>query len=266
PERSGSSPGCADSSGDSPSARRRPPESLEPEFRSALGPGSESGSAPDLQSRRCRPGPAPRRRGTWPAPTYGSIGSSKERLLGFHTGRWRPKSTTSWECIAAPSATQGGIAPGSGPGNRLVTRGRMRGKLPGVPKWSPHEDPVIRSTQEDPMIASPLRLTLTLGLVAAALAACSDDDDGPTGPEAGGISCAENSATYTLTFQSVWSAQTHPEGFPSNPHFSGLIGATHRATVSFWDPESLASPGIQAMAELGRKSPLDEEVQAAIDS
>lgn len=116
------------------------------------------------------------------------------------------------------------------------------------------------------MIASPLRLTLTLGLVAAALAACSDDDDGPTGPEAGGISCAENSATYTLTFQSVWSAQTHPEGFPSNPHFSGLIGATHRATVSFWDPESLASPGIQAMAELGRKSPLDEEVQAAIDS
>ena len=110
-----------------------------------------------------------------------------------------------------------------------------------------------------------LRLTLALGVIVTALAGCSDDDD-PTEPQEMGISCAENSAIYTLTFESVWSAQTHPVGFPSTAHYSGLIGGTHRSTVSFWDPDSLASPGIQTMAETGVKNPLRAEVQAAIDA
>jgi len=54
--------------------------------------------------------------------------------------------------------------------------------------------------------------------------------------------------------------------FPGNPHFSPLIGGTHDATVAFWEEGELASLGIQRMAEWGSQSPLDEEVQAAIDS
>ena len=71
-------------------------------------------------------------------------------------------------------------------------------------------------------------------------------------------------ASYTVTFNSTWSATTHPVDFPSNAHFSGLIGATHSDRVVFWRPGQLASQGIQAMAELGSKSPLDVEIASAI--
>jgi hypothetical protein len=70
---------------------------------------------------------------------------------------------------------------------------------------------------------------------------------------------------YQVTFDAVWSEQTHPDDFPSNPHFSGLIGATHNENVTFWDVGELASPGIKNMAETGAKQPLDSEIQAAID-
>lgn len=71
-------------------------------------------------------------------------------------------------------------------------------------------------------------------------------------------------ARYLVTFDAGWSASTHPTDAPPQPHFSGLIGGTHREQVRFWGDGALASDGIKAMAERGRKSPLDEEVQAAI--
>ena len=74
-----------------------------------------------------------------------------------------------------------------------------------------------------------------------------------------------DTATYKVRFKPTWSAQTHPTNFPPNPHFSGLIGGTHNSSVSFWKPGVLASPGIEAMAERGQTTPLDEEVQLAID-
>ena len=52
--------------------------------------------------------------------------------------------------------------------------------------------------------------------------------------------------------------------FPPNPHFSGLIGATHRAGIRFWSPGAIATNGIEAMAELGSKTPLDVGIGRAI--
>ena len=37
-----------------------------------------------------------------------------------------------------------------------------------------------------------------------------------------------------VTFDATWSRSTHPEDPPDNPHFSPLIGATHRSSVVFW--------------------------------
>jgi hypothetical protein len=71
-------------------------------------------------------------------------------------------------------------------------------------------------------------------------------------------------AVYNVTFDATWSAATHPQDFPPNPHFSGLIGGNHNDMVAFWEVGELASLGIQRMAEWGAKSPLDEEVEAAI--
>lgn len=77
---------------------------------------------------------------------------------------------------------------------------------------------------------------------------------------------AQGTATYELTFTATWSADTHPDGFPSNPHFSGLIGATHNSNVVFWATDELASPGIRAMAELGSKGLLTNEVNQAYEA
>ncbi|HZW11543.1 MAG TPA: spondin domain-containing protein [Phycisphaerales bacterium] len=74
----------------------------------------------------------------------------------------------------------------------------------------------------------------------------------------------ETTATYELVFNATWSPDTHPLDFPGGPHFSGLIGGTHDVRVHFWRPGGIASQGIEDMAERGRKSPLDAEINAAI--
>lgn len=75
---------------------------------------------------------------------------------------------------------------------------------------------------------------------------------------------AQSTATYRVTFESTWSADTHPDGFPPNPHFSGLIGGTHDATATLWTEGTLASDGIESMAETGSKTLLQNEVEALI--
>lgn len=75
---------------------------------------------------------------------------------------------------------------------------------------------------------------------------------------------AAPSARYAVTFESTWSSASHPSDFPRNAHYSPLIGVTHAAAARFWSPGAAASDGIEAMAERGATSPLDQEMQAAI--
>jgi Spondin_N len=102
-------------------------------------------------------------------------------------------------------------------------------------------------------------------IAALALAGCGGGG-APTSPEAPPSAPATATARYTVTFQASWSAASHPVEFPSNAHFSGLIGGTHSNAVSFWSAGGVASDGIRNMAELGAKTPLDGEVRAAIDA
>jgi hypothetical protein len=69
---------------------------------------------------------------------------------------------------------------------------------------------------------------------------------------------------YEVTFDATWSEATHPYEFPSNPHFSGLIGASHNDQIHFWREGEIASPGIKNMAETGSKNPLIDEIEQAI--
>ena len=73
-------------------------------------------------------------------------------------------------------------------------------------------------------------------------------------------------ATYRVTLEATWSAQTHPDGFPPNPHFSPLVGAIHNADVHLWASGEMASPGIEAMAEIGSTSGLVAEAEALVAS
>lgn len=72
------------------------------------------------------------------------------------------------------------------------------------------------------------------------------------------------SAQYQLTFEATWSDVTHPIDFPSNPHFSGLIGASHSPAVRLWEEGETATPGIKNMAETGAKNPLNSEIDSLI--
>ena len=72
-------------------------------------------------------------------------------------------------------------------------------------------------------------------------------------------------ARYRVTFSATWSAETHPTNFPSNPHFSGLVGATHLGDVRLWRRGEIASDGIELMAETGGKSELLHEIEHLIE-
>ena len=68
-----------------------------------------------------------------------------------------------------------------------------------------------------------------------------------------------SSARYGLTFKASWSEETHPTEFPPNPHFSGLIGATHSPAAYLWEEGKAASSGMKSMAETGDKEALMDE-------
>ncbi len=73
-------------------------------------------------------------------------------------------------------------------------------------------------------------------------------------------------ASYTVTFEATWSADTHPDSFPGGAHFSGLIGGTHNAIATFWAEGSLATTGIKQMAEWGSQPALAAEVETEINA
>lgn len=78
----------------------------------------------------------------------------------------------------------------------------------------------------------------------------------------------DNGAVYSVTFTSTWSQATHPHpngpnSFPTGAHFSPLIGATHNISATFWMSGTLASPGIEQMAETGATTLLRGEITAA---
>ena len=77
---------------------------------------------------------------------------------------------------------------------------------------------------------------------------------------------AQNSVEYQFEFVAEWSAQTHPTAFPGNPHFSPVIGTTHNNQVNIWEPNGIATPGIELMAETGSPVSLQNEINSIISS
>ncbi|WP_420573841.1 spondin domain-containing protein [Kordia sp.] len=72
-------------------------------------------------------------------------------------------------------------------------------------------------------------------------------------------------ANYTVTFQGTWSDMTHPiANFPSNAHWSDLVGVTHNSNVVFVGAGLFATLGIENVAEGGIDDDFNEEIQNAI--
>ena len=74
----------------------------------------------------------------------------------------------------------------------------------------------------------------------------------------------DTEATYEVTFDINWNAEDFPIKYPSNPHFSKIIGWSHSSSNDFFALGSMASGGIKEMAELGSTEPLSEEIDNKI--
>ncbi|MDE0405362.1 MAG: spondin domain-containing protein [Nitrospira sp.] len=74
---------------------------------------------------------------------------------------------------------------------------------------------------------------------------------------------AQNTATYTITFEGNWNAQSTPPGAPGGAHFTTLIGAVHNNDETFWAAGSLATAGVENVAETGSTTRFNSELVAA---
>ena len=99
------------------------------------------------------------------------------------------------------------------------------------------------------------RVLLALCLALSVAACDSDAIDAPLRGE----------ARYLVTLDARWSAETHPDAFPPDPHFSRLTGAAHADGVALWSVGTPASAGLQRVAELGATDGLRAEVTALGD-
>ena len=75
----------------------------------------------------------------------------------------------------------------------------------------------------------------------------------------------QETATYELTIDVTWSAETHPLDFPSNPTFSHLVGATHNDRYAMFRDGETGSSGLELIAERGRVSIFLIELEEADD-
>ena len=83
------------------------------------------------------------------------------------------------------------------------------------------------------------------------------------------MAVAQSEATYSVNYTSTWSDTTHPHpggNFPASAHYSKLVGATHNDQIVFLEMGSLATPGIEDIAELGSNGQFFSEVNTAIAS
>ena len=83
----------------------------------------------------------------------------------------------------------------------------------------------------------------------------------------GFMSFGQSSATYTITFTGTWNSTDHTQGstmFPTNDHWSDLVGATHNSSITFWDTGQMASTAIENVAEIGSNSVFNTDVNNAI--
>ncbi|XP_014674793.1 PREDICTED: spondin-1-like [Priapulus caudatus] len=77
--------------------------------------------------------------------------------------------------------------------------------------------------------------------------------------------CACDEAKYEITFEGIWSRNTHPKDFPDNEwliHWSNIIGATHSSHYTMWEIGGYASDGAKQIAEFGVTSDLEAELKS----
>ena len=128
------------------------------------------------------------------------------------------------------------------------------------------------------MQMQPKRLTLAV-LTAISLAACAKQEPAPKtadAPPAADTMAADAtsnpapaSVRYKVVFTPAWTKANFPLEYPDTslihkPHFSGWIGTAHDPGYAIFKNGVPPSPGLEALSEMGKHTPLDEEIRTAI--
>lgn len=99
---------------------------------------------------------------------------------------------------------------------------------------------------------------------------CEDDaDSGDHQPMQLEECTACEEAKYELTFEGLWSRQTHPKDFPANvwlTKFTDVIGASHKKNYTVWAYGQPATPGLKQLVEHGSTTELESELKANVSS
>lgn len=61
-------------------------------------------------------------------------------------------------------------------------------------------------------------------------------------------------ANYECKFTNLWSASRHPIAYPSDAHWSPPVVVAHSDAYQMWAPGTLATPGIELVAEVIRSN------------
>jgi hypothetical protein len=76
----------------------------------------------------------------------------------------------------------------------------------------------------------------------------------------------DNEASYTVSFDFNWNKNDFPTDYPSNPHFSPLVGWVHQKGETLFQENTRATEGIKQMAERGGTFILVAELNSLIDN
>ena len=106
----------------------------------------------------------------------------------------------------------------------------------------------------------------TIGLFLFFIVSCSVEKQPSDEQKNNSSDKSPETAQYKITFVSGWSEETFPTDFPSNPHYSKLVGSSHNSNYTLWKEGTKATEGFKEVAETGGVTKITEELESAKSS
>src|SRR5205807_10470062 len=101
-----------------------------------------------------------------------------------------------------------------------------------------------------------MRVMIAIALVGVIACGKGSKSSAPSAPPAAARPAMPAApAEYTVIIKSTWTKTPHPFEYPSDAHFSGMIGATHYAKYSIFATGRPPTPWLERLPQQGTHSP-----------
>jgi hypothetical protein len=113
-------------------------------------------------------------------------------------------------------------------------------------------------------LRSSLYVTVMLAFVACGKSSKTAPPAPPAAARPAPPAAPTTPAEYTVIIKSTWTKASFPLDYPSDAHFSGMIGASHNARYTIFAVGRRPTKGLERLSEEGKHSPLNDEIKHAI--